>query len=108
MLNSKPMNIQSMRAEAAEVARGVRLVGAAALPVRHPLGADHDLAESGSAPALHPLGVEGAGRHLAIGTADRGVGHVLDRQAVARVEEARRSARGSGSPATRARTHAMA
>ena len=39
---------------------------------------------------LQQLGIEGTGRYVAVGTARRGVGDVLDRQPVARVEEARR------------------
>ena len=80
------------RPEAAEVARGVGPVGAAALPVGHPLGADHHLADVGLGARPDPLGVQGAGRDLALRAAHRRVGHVGDRQPVPRVEEARRAA----------------
>ena len=80
------------RPEAAEVARGVGLVGAPALPVGHAPGADHDLADVGLGPGADALGVQRAGRYVALGAAGRGVGHVLDREAVARVEIRQRAA----------------
>src|SRR4029079_5529858 len=42
-------------AGAAEVAGGVGLVGRAAVPVRHALGADHHLADVGLGPDPHAL-----------------------------------------------------
>ena len=89
-----PHEHQVHRAEAAEVAGGVRLVGAAALEVGHPAVADHHLADVGLGAGLDALGVEGAGGYVALGTTRRRVGHVLDGQAVARVEEARRTSGG--------------
>ena len=74
---------------ATEVARGVRLVGATALPVRHPLRADHHLADVGLGPGADALGVQRAGRDVARCPAGGGPGDVGDREPVARVEEAR-------------------
>src|SRR5213075_1296159 len=78
------------RAEAAEVAASIRLVRRPALPVGHPPRAHHHLADVRLGAGTQALGIQCTGRDVALRATRRGVWHVLDREPVARVEEARR------------------